>query len=457
MHHARVVLLVVALSLGAGCKARNPAYLPWDGGHDRAWASDDGPDSGASGDASLPREGGADGVLLADARSDGTSSADAPLLQDGGPDVALAADGGLDGAAPGETAFPRDGGDAGALSGEAGALSGEVGVLAVDSGLDGAAPVDAVTCGDASLGSDPHNCGWCGHDCASGSCTAGVCDSMPVADPQGSSVSPWNGFLALGPAHVYFGYAGQNAGGVAMVAKDGTGAVCIACDVGEPRELASDATSVYWVDRGLHEVRQAPLGGSPVKTLWSGAVGSPIAVDGAHVYWHDLGAGVVMQADPDGASPTMLAKGQGTVGSLAAQAGALFFTTVDEVVQLDLSSRTLLPLVSGQSSPRSVAADATHVYWATGPWGGVETVQRVPRGGGVVETLATAGAFALTLDATHVYAADNYGGLIWRVPKGGGPVQVLATGQPYPFDIAVDDTAVYWSSETTGGVAKVPI
>jgi len=38
---------------------------------------------------------------------------------------------------------------------------------------------------------------------------------------------------------------------------------------------------------------------------------------------------------------------------------------------------------------------------------------------------------------------------------GGGPIELLAANQPFPFDIAVDDTHVYWSSEEDGGVDRV--
>jgi hypothetical protein len=305
------------------------------------------------------------------------------------------------------------------------------------------------------------HCGACGHDCLGAACVASACQAVQVAVPQGTSINPWNGFLALGPANVYFSYAGHdsgggtNRGGVAMAAKDGSGASCIACDIGMPRELATDSSSVYWVDTGINELRKAPLGGGTVTTLWSGQVGSPVAVDPGHVYWFDASLDTVMQADLDGRNPTAVARGQTGVGSIAADSGFLFWTTGGNIMEMNLSGGSPTAIATGQNTPKSIAADSTHVYWITGAWTGSETVQRMPRGGGTIDILASAGAYAIALDSTHVYAADNHDGEIWRVPKAGGTVEMLATGQPNPFDIAVDNVAAYWSSETNAEVAKV--
>jgi hypothetical protein len=289
--------------------------------------------------------------------------------------------------------------------------------------------------------------------------TDGTEGVIKVADPQGSPGTAGNGFLALDDTHVYFGYKGTTVGGVAMVGKDGTGATCIACDQGEPRWLAADGVSVYWADIGLDELRSAPLGGGTVTTLWSGTMGTPVAVDASHVFWFDSGANRVMQADLDGGNPATVEAGQTNVNSLAADGGFLFWTTQTDIMAEDLSAGgPATPLSQGRTDPGHVAADATHVYWAEGPWGGTRTVQRILRTGGTEEQVAPKGAFAIALDATHVYGTDNSGGLngeIWRVPKGGGTIEVLAGGQAWPFDIADDDAWVYWASETTAEVFKV--
>lgn len=304
--------------------------------------------------------------------------------------------------------------------------------------------------------SDAANCGACGHDCDGGTCVASMCQPVHVADPPGTSTGPWNGFLAVGPSNVYFSYAATPTGGVALAPKDGSSCSCIECDVGEPREIVTDSTSVYWSNPGINELKSAPLGGGTPSTLWSGSVGSAVAVDASHVYWWDSSSNTVMMADLDGSSPTTVASGQPNVHSIAAHSGHVFWTSGNDVVGIDISGGSHTTFASGLNSPRTVATDGSHVYWMIGNWDVANNeLQRIPVGGGSVEVVANASAYAITLDATHVYCADNYNGDIWRVPKAGGTVEVLATGQPYPFDIAVDDTAVFWSSETDGGVGKV--
>jgi hypothetical protein len=304
---------------------------------------------------------------------------------------------------------------------------------------------------------DASNCGWCGHDCLGSSCASGACQPIVVATPIGTGTTLHNGFFALGPTSIYFAWANNptGPGGVGMAAKDGSGPTCIACNTGNPRLLATDATSVYWCDNGINEVRKAPLTGSPVSTLWSGSVGTPIAVDAGHVYWFNSGASAVMQSDLTGGGARQIATGQPNVSSLATAGSFLFWTTNADLVQLELASSTQTTLASAMTSPQSVVIDATHAYWVTGGWTGTETVQRIPRAGGAVEPLTSEGASRIALDATHIYAADGHDGVVWRMPKSGGAVERLAAGQPSPWDIAVDAVAVYWSSEANGSISRL--
>ena len=185
-------------------------------------------------------------------------------------------------------------------------------------------------------------------------------------------------------------------------------------------------------------------------------MGTPLGVDTTYIYWWDDGANAVMQADHDGGSPTQVATGQNQVNSIVAEGGWLYWINGNNVYELDLSSPPAVTMASGLTAPRSLAVDSTHVYLATGTWGVDEAIRRIPRGDTTVELLTgTGSAYAITIDATHIYAAANFSGDIFRIPKDGGTPEVLVSGEPWPFDIVVDDEAAYWTSETGAPLAKV--
>ncbi len=100
-------------------------------------------------------------------------------------------------------------------------------------------------------------------------------------------------------------------------------------------------------------------------------------------------------------------------------------------------------LVTNGGKLTYIRADTTHVYFVDRKAG---SVQRVPKRGGSVESIATAQPplFQLAVDATHVYFTAGTG--VSRVPKAGGSVDPLsAQGGD---EVALDDGAVYASTFT---------
>jgi hypothetical protein len=418
------------------------------GGTEGSAGADGGADGGGSADADADADSDADADADADADSDADADADADADSDSDSDADSDSDSDADADSDSDSDADAD------ADADADSDSDSDSDLVCDPGT-GDCNHDPVDGCETDTTANPAHCGTCDHDCLGASCVASVCQTVDVGDPQGNPGSPWNGFIAIDGTRVYFSYAGTNSGGVSMVDKDGSNPACVACDRGEPRHITTDATSVYWTDPTSGELRKAPLGTNAAATIVTGPVGTPLAVDQDSVYWFNPTANSIMRADLDGGNPSTLATGQVDVGSIATRAGIVYWTRQSEVVSLDPGVGVPTVIAQNQPHARSIALDVTHVYWAAGQWNVNETVRRAPLIGGPVEQLAAGAAFAIALDQTHVYCAGNADGTIWRVRKSGGPIDVLATGQDWPFDIAVDGVAAYWTSETDAGVYKV--
>jgi hypothetical protein len=155
-------------------------------------------------------------------------------------------------------------------------------------------------------------------------------------------------------------------------------------------------------------------------------------------------------------------------------------------------------VVGTKTGAWGIVVDDTHVYFA-GLY--TQTVGRVDKLGGAVETLATQqiAPWFVAIDQTHVYwtnscsvascgvfASAKAGGtpmeinpmpfvagiaaddtsVFWiqtNVPSGAvmtmaepsGPVQKLVAGLDHPWGIALDDSFVYWTDEDAGNIGRV--
>ena len=315
---------------------------------------------------------------------------------------------------------PPDGGggalpDGGASSGGGGGMGGGA------SGTGGQGGEDP--CGD--LGTDPLNCGTCGHDCLGGNCFGGQCEPLEVAvDPtmvsfalrkDGNDVTTeifWitNGVgagagkvmrrnLALPTAtefasglcnptaiqadstFVTWSTAGCNDGDGEVVVHDVDAGIIEASFGAQtgPADVARDATGVYWVNRTGKAVMKSQ-NGMAVNVVNTSYEPIALTVDGTSIYWIEAtGAGTanIWRSLKNGVNAAQVEQAQPGASSIVSSVAGVYWTNTggNQVIFFDGSTPTLIAI--GSFKPMGLTVDENHAYWAEN---GIGEIRRSPLG-----------------------------------------------------------------------------
>jgi outer membrane protein assembly factor BamB len=292
----------------------------------------------------------------------------------------------------------------------------------------------------------------------------GVATDGGIPPPQmlsGTEQGPQS--LALDTTTVY--WTNYSGGEIRKVAKSGGQPVTVYSKSSTyPWGIAVDSRNLYWTVPNFFTGGVAaaamtlPLAGGSPTALATDPVGpQAIVVGGNEVYWTETGSVAVRAALVDGGSEQTFATGPGGQPALAIDATNLYWSTTDHTYEAPLGGGTAIAIGPSASA---IAVDVTDVYLARNTTLGVGVIARVPIGGGSQTALATGrtgGMVAIAIDSRNVYWIEGEGtiqqGAVVGMPKSGGVPTVLASGMSITSAIAVDDTAVYFT--TPSQIAKI--
>ena len=266
------------------------------------------------------------------------------------------------------------------------------------------------------------------------------------------------GSIAVDASSIYCtgdGLVGDTSGGTIMrVSKTGGDPVVLVSKQDEPGSIAVDDKNIYWVT--TTNLMKAALDGKDVTRLVASQdILSDVTLDASNVYFTAVpktrsNAGKVLKLPKTGGRPVTLASAQNDPGSLALESGALYWTGRAQIWKLPLAGGAPAVLVSSEPDLTDMAVDSANVYWMT--WthtNSTLTIKQMPLSGGAPRVLVSrADSYSgiLTVAGRYVYWTTRYDE-VNRTPVGGGPTEVLNTETMYfdAFDLAVDDSSVYWT------------
>jgi hypothetical protein len=325
----------------------------------------------------------------------------------------------------------------------------------------GDAASDAAAGCAADVTKDPKNCGQCGHDCLTATCTNGACDSVTL-----THASTYVDSLACDESAVYFITDDKV---LLRKAIDATPATTLVgsqiANATSPFGIAVDATHVFYFSSASGEqVARVTKDASVIENIAPVPLNledtpEAISVDDASVYvsTFDLGndgGGRLVSFDktPD-ASPNFLYTRQASAFESVQATGSIVYLQEDGlVVSVPIGGGNSTTLTTNQyrsADNQSFGWNSGGVGWATGNGGAVEW--RASDSANISLIDAGSGAQCVAMDETNLYAAltdptdaSASGGTIVAVSLSAGTRTTIAKGQANPRLLTLCPTYLAW-------------
>jgi hypothetical protein len=236
----------------------------------------------------------------------------------------------------------------------------------------------------------------------------------------------------------------------------------------EVDSLAIDTANAYYV--AFHDVGgpnaqgkvsstsalySLPLSGGTPQILVDGAFALQIATDGVWVWWAGVGLQGLEVGAPGTPAKFPLEPGA-SVEAIAAGSDSLFLAVyaissqgapgTGSIRRAKKDGSSVTTVVSGLDHPTAIALDGDAVYFNEegGVSGGIFRAGLDGSGKAMVAPVVTA---SLAVDGHAVYFATSDS--IQKVPKTGGSVQTVASGLKFPGTLALAGGNVYWVDGTS--------
>ena len=291
-----------------------------------------------------------------------------------------------------------------------------------------------------------------------------VSSSIVVADDLDSAK-----YLTSDSAYIYFTQSvDEFEGTINKVPLAGGEIEVLLSGINNPTDIVSDSKNIYWIEKSANgALKQMPLvGGTPM--ILASSLNEPVSlvVFGGFVYWCDKddGDGMIRSVPIDGGSIFDIYDTRITPTGIATDGQYVFFTEAwdspsGKVLKVSVNGGEAITLVSGLGAPFTVALDSTSVYWMEFGW--EQKLGKTKLDGSSTLILSTNNSYSwnpkiLAVDDTNLYfgvqggVAETYG-VIQKVSINGGEVTTIVKTGEYsmPYNIAIDDTNIYWAESNT--------